>query len=67
MFDVQSGANDMAALRAATVGVSLCEAETSVAAPVTSRLQTPGAVVDIIKEGRCSLITSYVLVMFNVS
>jgi len=60
------GANDMAALRAAVVGVSLCEVETSVAAPVTSRLQTPGAVVDIIKEGRCSLITAYVLVLFNI-
>jgi cation-transporting P-type ATPase 13A2 len=60
------GANDMAALRAATVGVSLCEAETSVAAPVTSRLQTPGAVVEVIKEGRCSLITAYVLVAFNI-
>lgn len=60
------GANDMAALRSATVGVSLCEAETSVAAPVTSRLQTPGAVVDVIREGRCSLITAYVLVSFNI-
>jgi cation-transporting P-type ATPase 13A2 len=56
----------MAALRAATVGVSLCEAETSVAAPITSRLQTPGAVVEVIKEGRCSLITAYVLVAFNI-
>ena len=36
------GANDMAALRAANVGVSLCEAETSVAAPITSQDQTPG-------------------------
>lgn len=56
----------MAALRAATVGVSLCEAETSVAAPITSRLQTPGSVVDVIQEGRCSLITAYVLVAFNI-
>lgn len=60
------GANDMSALREATVGVSLCEAETSVAAPITSRLQTPGAVVDVLKEGRCSLITAYVLISFNV-
>lgn len=56
----------MAALRAATVGVSLCEAETSVAAPITSRYQTPGSVVDVIKEGRCSLVTAYVLVTFNI-
>lgn len=58
------GANDMAALRASTVGVSLCEAETSVAAPITSRLQTPSAVVDTMKEGKCSLITAYVLGRF---
>ena len=63
---VYIGANDMAALRSATVGVSLCEAETSVAAPITSRYQTPGSVVDVIKEGRCSVITAYVLVSFNI-
>eukprot|EP00607_Mallomonas_marina_P004404 CAMPEP_0182436944 /NCGR_PEP_ID=MMETSP1167-20130531/84585_1 /TAXON_ID=2988 /ORGANISM="Mallomonas Sp, Strain CCMP3275" /LENGTH=623 /DNA_ID=CAMNT_0024629661 /DNA_START=613 /DNA_END=2484 /DNA_ORIENTATION=- len=60
------GANDMAALKASTVGVSLCDAETSVAAPVTSRLQTPGAVIEVIREGRASLITAYVLVNFNI-
>lgn len=60
------GANDMCALRAATVGVSLCEAETSVAAPITSKMQTPHAVVDVLKEGRCSLITAYVLISFNI-
>lgn len=60
------GANDMAALRSATVGVSLCDSETSIAAPITSRLQTPGSVVDVLKEGRCSLITAYVLVNFNI-
>jgi magnesium-transporting ATPase (P-type) len=61
------GANDMIALRAATIGVSLCDAETSVAAPVTSREQTPGAVVDVLKEGRCSLVTAYVLILFNMN
>jgi magnesium-transporting ATPase (P-type) len=61
------GANDMIALRAATVGVSLCDAETSVAAPVTSKDQTPGSVVDVLKEGRCSLVTAYVLIIFNMN
>ena len=61
------GANDMIALRAATVGVSLCDAETSVAAPVTSKNQTPGSVVDVLKEGRCSLVTAYVLIIFNLN
>lgn len=37
------GANDCGALKAASVGVSLCEAEASVAAPMTSKPQTIGA------------------------
>ena len=60
------GANDMAALSAATVGVSLCDAETTVAACVVSKLQTPTAVVAVLKEGRCSLITAYTLVAYNI-
>lgn len=60
------GANDMIALRAATVGVSLCDAETSVAAPITSKMQTPSAVIEVLKQGRCSLITAYVLILFNI-
>lgn len=60
------GANDMIALRAATVGVSLCDAETSVAAPITSKQQTPAAVIEVLKQGRCSLITAYVLILFNI-
>eukprot|EP01039_Chlorochromonas_danica_P020261 gene20261-24704_t len=56
----------MIALRAATVGISLCDAETSVAAPITSRQATPFAVVDVLREGRCSLITAYVLILFNI-
>ena len=60
------GANDMSALRAADVGVSLCDAETSVAAPITSKMQTPGSVIDVLIEGRCSLITAYVLVIYMI-
>lgn len=60
------GANDMAALSAATVGVSLCDAETTVAASIVSRKQVPTAVVEVLKEGRCSLITAYCLVSFNI-
>lgn len=59
------GANDMIALRAATVGISLCDAETSVAAPITSRKATPFAVIEVLREGRSSLITAYVLILFN--
>jgi len=60
------GANDMAALRACTVGLSLCDVETSIAAPVTSKEATPGAVVDLLLEGRTSLITTFVLVHYNI-
>jgi len=60
------GANDMQALRAANVGVSLCAAETSVAAPITSTMQTPGSCIDVLLEGRASLCTAYVLVCFNI-
>jgi magnesium-transporting ATPase (P-type) len=60
------GANDMSALREATIGVSLCDAETSVAAPITSKRAAPRSVIDVIMEGRCSLITAYSLVIFNI-
>jgi len=68
-FDVifcGDGGNDMLALRASTVGVSLCDAETSVAAPVTSKIPTPGSVIDLVLEGRGALITTYSLVHFNI-
>ncbi|QQP40430.1 Cation-transporting ATPase, partial [Caligus rogercresseyi] len=46
------GANDCSALKAAHVGISLSEAEASVAAPFTSAVQN-------ITCGRCSLVTSF--------
>lgn len=58
------GANDVGALKAAHVGVSLCEAEASVAAPLTSKRQTIACMVTVIAEGRCSLITSYIIFKF---
>lgn len=56
----------MEALSTATVGVSLCDTATTVAAAIVSTLQTPLAVVDVLLEGRCSLVTAYVLVNFNI-
>ena len=53
------GANDCGALKAADVGISLSEAEASVAAPFTSRIFDISCVLDIIKEGRASLVTSF--------
>lgn len=53
------GANDCAALKAADVGISLSEAEASVAAPFTSRTPDISCVLDVIKEGRSALVTSF--------
>ncbi|KAK9242935.1 hypothetical protein V1506DRAFT_516715 [Lipomyces tetrasporus] len=53
------GANDCGALKAADVGISLSEAEASVAAPFTSRLFEISCVPDVIREGRASLVTSF--------
>ncbi|QLQ79504.1 hypothetical protein HG537_0C01510 [Torulaspora globosa] len=53
------GANDCGALKAANVGISLSEAEASVAAPFTSQVFDISCVIDVIKEGRGSLVTSF--------
>jgi predicted P-type ATPase len=53
------GANDCGALKAANVGISLSEAEASVAAPFTSRTPNITCVPDVIREGRCSLVSSF--------
>lgn len=53
------GANDCGALKAAHVGISLSEAEASVAAPFTSKIQNISCVPKVIKEGRAALVTSF--------
>ncbi|KAJ4319945.1 hypothetical protein N0V94_003615 [Neodidymelliopsis sp. IMI 364377] len=53
------GANDCGALKAADVGISLSEAEASVAAPFTSRQFDISCVPQVIKEGRAALVTSF--------
>ncbi|KAF4837814.1 putative cation-transporting ATPase [Colletotrichum tropicale] len=53
------GANDCGALKAADVGISLSEAEASVAAPFTSRIFDIGCVPTVIREGRAALVTSF--------
>ncbi|XP_077434192.1 polyamine-transporting ATPase 13A2 [Vanacampus margaritifer] len=55
------GANDCGALRAADVGVSLSEAEASIASPFTSKTENISCVPLLIREGRCSLITAFSL------
>lgn len=56
---VGDGANDCGALKTAHVGVSLSEAEASVAAPFTSRACNIQCIVHLLCEGRCALVTSF--------
>ncbi|KAJ3081881.1 hypothetical protein HK102_002077, partial [Quaeritorhiza haematococci] len=53
------GANDCGALKAADVGLSLSEAEASVAAPFTSQTTELDCVPQLIREGRAALVTSF--------
>lgn len=53
------GANDCGALKAAHAGISLSEAESSVASPFTSWDPNIECVVKVIREGRAALVTSF--------
>ncbi|XP_071948305.1 polyamine-transporting ATPase 13A3-like [Antedon mediterranea] len=53
------GANDCGALKTAHIGISLSEAEASVASPFTSKTPDISCVPEVIKEGRCALTTSF--------
>ena len=53
------GANDCGALKSADVGISLSEAEASVAAPFTSTVADIRCVPEIIRQGRAALVTSF--------
>ena len=53
------GANDCGALKAAAVGISLSEAEASIAAPFTSKVQDVSCVVTLLREGKAALATSF--------
>ena len=53
------GANDCGALKAADVGVSLSEAEASIAAPFTSKIPDIGCMPVILREGMAALATSF--------
>jgi cation-transporting P-type ATPase 13A2 len=53
------GANDCGALKTADVGISLSEAEASIAAPFTSQIQNISCVITLLREGRCAMTTSF--------
>ena len=52
------GANDCGALKIADVGVSLSQEEASIAAAFTSVNPDISCVINILKEGKCALVTS---------
>jgi len=53
------GANDCGALKQADAGVSLSEAEASIAAPFTSQIQDISCVITLLREGRAALTTTF--------
>ena len=53
------GANDCGALKVADVGISLSTEEASIAAPFTSRTPDISCVIEVLKEGKCALVTSF--------
>jgi len=53
------GANDCGALKAAHTGISLSDAESSVASPFTSRHANISCVPLVVREGRAALVTSF--------
>lgn len=55
------GANDCGALKSADVGLSLSEAEASVAAPFTSKRKDITAITQLIREGRSTLSVSFAM------
>ncbi|KAK9506093.1 hypothetical protein O3M35_008091 [Rhynocoris fuscipes] len=58
---VGDGANDCGALKAAHAGISLSEAESSVASPFTSKEPNISCIVEVIREGRAALVTSFAI------
>jgi len=53
------GANDCAALKEANVGLSLSDAEASIAAPFTTKVFEIKTFIRLLSEGRCALVTSF--------
>ena len=51
------GANDLPAIRVAHLGILLCEEKITLGAPFTSNVQDVSCVIDLLKEGKCSLST----------
>ena len=53
------GANDCGALKAAHAGIALSDSEASVASPFTSKDTSISCVPELIRQGRCALVSSF--------
>ncbi len=53
------GANDCGALKQADAGISLSEAEASIAATFTSQIHDISCVITMLREGRAALTTTF--------
>ena len=60
------GANDCGALKAAHVGVSLSEAEASVAAPFTSAVPNISCIPSLVREGRLDITTTILFSKYTI-
>eukprot|EP01071_Lankesteria_metandrocarpae_P011357 Lankesteria_metandrocarpae@DN5436_c0_g1_i7.p1 len=58
------GANDCSALKSADIGVSLSDAEASIAAPFTSATHSIRSCLDVLREGRAALCNSFQIFKF---
>ena len=58
------GANDSSALKTAHVGLSLSQTEASIAAPFSVSKPELWSLIELLKEGKCSLSTAYQVFMF---
>lgn len=63
---VGDGTNDCGALKAAHVGIALSDADASIVAPFTSRKKSITDVLELLREGRCALSTSFVAFKYMV-
>lgn len=61
------GANDCAALKQADAGISLSQAEASIAAPFTCSVPNIECVPTLLREGKASLATSFQIAKFIIS
>jgi len=61
------GANDCAALKQADAGISLSQAEASIAAPFTCSVQNIECIPNLLREGKSALATAFQIAKFTIT